>query len=142
MGSTVKNQVDNRIFKIFTFRGQNIDVSDQTIFTLKYLGLHDEEGKTIIISDPLTVNQKRSGSFLMFIMTAHLYQADTTFKHSHMACRACVQFPLYVDDIDAIIYNKILKNPHIILFHLAVLENGRNPYIGTFKKYKGGGVFP
>ena len=40
----MKNQVENGMNKIFDFRGQTIGVSDQAIFTLKYLGLHDKEG--------------------------------------------------------------------------------------------------
>ena len=39
----VKTQVENGIRKIFNFRGQTIDVSDQAFFTLKDSGIHDEE---------------------------------------------------------------------------------------------------
>ena len=42
MGSPVKTQVENGLNKTFYFRGQTIDVSDQAIFILKDLGLHDE----------------------------------------------------------------------------------------------------
>ena len=41
MGSPVKTQVENGLNKLFYFQGQTIDVSDQSIFTLNYLGLHD-----------------------------------------------------------------------------------------------------
>ena len=66
------------------------------MFTLKYSGLHDKEGNKINISDPLIVNQRRSGHFLSFVMTVHPDQSDTKFKHDHMACRAYIQLPLYV----------------------------------------------
>ena len=39
-----------------------------------------------------------------------------------------------VDGIDANIDTKMLKTIHYLLFHLANLDNGRNPYIGTLKK--------
>ena len=54
-----------------------------------------------------------------------------------MTCRACIKLPLDVYGIDAIIDNKMLKPPYIILVHLADLDNGRNPYIGTLKKEEG-----
>ena len=43
-GAPVKTQVVNELSKLFNFRGHTIDVSDQSVFTLKDLGLHDEEG--------------------------------------------------------------------------------------------------
>ena len=54
-----------------------------------------------------------------------------------MNCRACVQLPLNVDGVDAIINTQMLENPHDILVHVAALDNGRNPYIGTLNKDKG-----
>ena len=44
MGAPVKIQVVNGLSKIFDFRGQNIDASEQAVFTLNYSDLHDEEG--------------------------------------------------------------------------------------------------
>ena len=52
--SLVKTQLENGLNKLFNFQGQTIDVFDQAILTLKYLGLHDEEGNKINISDLLT----------------------------------------------------------------------------------------
>ena len=40
--------------QVFDFRGQTIDVSYQESFTLKYLGLHDEEGNKINMRNLLT----------------------------------------------------------------------------------------
>ena len=54
-----------------------------------------------------------------------------------MTCRACVQLPLYLDGIDAIIDTQMIKPLQMILVHLAALENGRKPYIDTPKKYRG-----
>ena len=51
-----------------------------------------------------------------------------------MTCRSCIKLPLYVDVIDARIDTHMLKTPHIILVHLAALDNGRKPDIGTLKK--------
>ena len=42
-----------------------------------------------------------------------------------------------VDGIDASIDTHMLEIPHILLFHSAALDNGRNPDIGTFKKDRG-----
>ena len=53
-----------------------------------------------------------------------------------MTCKACVQLPLDVNGIDAIINTQMFKIPHDILVHLAALENGRSPVIGTLKKEK------
>ena len=44
MGAPVWNQVENILSKIFNFQGQTIDVSDQAVFNLKYLGLYDKKG--------------------------------------------------------------------------------------------------
>ena len=71
------------------------------------------------------------------MITVHPYQADPKCKHSHMTCRACVQLPLDVDGIDAIINNQTMKSPHDILVHLAYLDSGINPEVGTLKKEKG-----
>ena len=76
MISPAKTQVENGIFKIFNFRGQTIDVSDQAVFTLKYSVFHDEEGNKIDVSDPITVAQRRSSLFLLFIMMVHPDQDD------------------------------------------------------------------
>ena len=59
----MKKQVENGLNNLFDVQGQKIDVSDQVIFTLKDLGLHDEEGKKINISDPLEAAQRRSDRF-------------------------------------------------------------------------------
>ena len=72
----VKTQVENGLIKIFNLRGQTIDVSDQDVLILKDSGIHDEEGKKTNVSDLLTGSQRRSGSFLYFMMTVHPYQAD------------------------------------------------------------------
>ena len=53
MGSMVKNHVKNGLSKLYELRCQTIDVSDQTVLTLKYSGRNDEEGKKTNISDPL-----------------------------------------------------------------------------------------
>ena len=58
VGARVKSQVENRLSKLFDFWGQNIDTSDRDIFTLKDLGFHDEEGKKINTSNPLTAAQR------------------------------------------------------------------------------------
>ena len=136
-GSLVKTQVENGLSKIFDFWGQTIDVSDQDVFILKDSGLHYEEGKKINVSDLLTAAQRRSGRFLSFMMTVHPYQADPNFDYSCMTCRACVQLPLDVDGIDASIDTQILKPPHILLVHLAALDNDRKPGIGALKKDRG-----
>ena len=62
MGAPYKTQLENGLSKLFNFRGQTIDVSDQAVFTLKYLGIHDEEGKKPNISDLLIETQRQSGS--------------------------------------------------------------------------------
>ena len=54
-----------------------------------------------------------------------------------MTCRSRVQLPLDLDGIDSSIDTQMLKNPHNILFHLADLDNGRKPDIGTLKKDNG-----
>ena len=123
--------------KLFDFRGQTTERSDQAIFTLKDAGLHDDEGEKINTSDPLTASQRRSDSFLSFQMTVHPAQADPTCKHSIMNCRACVKLLLYLDRIDARINIQMMRTTHDLLFHLAYLDNGRKAEIGTLKKEKG-----
>ena len=59
MEALVKTQVENGLSKNFDFRGQTIDVYDQAVFTLKYSGLHDEEGNKINVSGPLIETQRR-----------------------------------------------------------------------------------
>ena len=54
-----------------------------------------------------------------------------------MTCRECVQLPLYVDGIYASIDTQMLKPPHILLFRLDALYNGRNLDIGTINKDRG-----
>ena len=51
-----------------------------------------------------------------------------------MACRACVQLPLYTKGKDYTIDNKILNTSNEILVHLADLENERKLDIGNLKK--------
>ena len=105
-------------------------MSDQAIFTLNYLGIYGEEGKKNTIRD-------QSGSFFSFIMMVHQDQADTNCNHSRMICKACVKLSLDLDGVDDRIDSQILTLPHIILFHLVDLENGRKPYIGIPKKERG-----
>ena len=52
----VKTQVENVMSKIFNFRGQTIDMSDQAVFNLKDSGIHKEERKKINTSNPLTTS--------------------------------------------------------------------------------------
>ena len=59
MGAQVKTQVENRLSELFDSRGQTIKTPDQAVFALRDSGLHDEEGKKINTSDPLTVAQRR-----------------------------------------------------------------------------------
>ena len=101
--------MENGLSNLFDFQGQNIDVSDQAVFALKYPVLRDEEEK-INVRNPLTAGQRRSGHFLSFIMRVHPDQADPNCNCSHMACRACVQLPLDVDGIYSSIDTQILKN--------------------------------
>ena len=54
-----------------------------------------------------------------------------------MTCRDCIKLPLDVDGIYASIDTQILKSPHNILVHLADLDYGRKPDIGTLKKFRG-----
>ena len=68
------------------------------------------------------------------MMTFHPYQADPKCIHSCMTCRACIQLPLDVDGVNSSIDTQILKTPRDGLVHLAALENGINPDIGTLKR--------
>ena len=129
--------MENGLSKIFYLQGQKIDVSDQAVFTLVNSGLHDEEGRKTNVSNPLTASQRRSGSFLSFMMTVHPDQADPNCNHNCMTCREFFKLPPDVYWIDASIDTQILKNPHYPLVHLAALENGINPDIGAIKKGRG-----
>ena len=71
MGYPVKTQVENGLSKLFVLRGQTIDMYDQAIFTLKDLGIHDEEGKKINIINLHTSAKRLPGSFVLFMMTIH-----------------------------------------------------------------------
>ena len=101
------------------------------------MGPHDEEINKINVSNPLKSAQRRSDWSLSFMVTVHPDQADPKCKQNIISCRSCVKLPLYIDVIDGSIDIKILEPPHILLFHLADLENGRNPDIGTLKKDRG-----
>ena len=103
MGAPVKTEVVNGLKNLFGFQGETIDVFDQAVFTLKYSGLHDKEGKKINISYPLTVTQRGSGCFLLFMMMVHPEQADTKFKNIRMAFVDGFQIGLDVHGIYAII---------------------------------------
>ena len=91
IGDLVKTQVGIGLCKIFDLPVQTIDVSDQAVFILNHLGLHDEEGKKTNVRDPLIVGQRRSGSFLSLMMMVHPDKANTNCKHSPMNCRACIK---------------------------------------------------
>ena len=73
---------------------------------------------------------------MFFMMKVHPDQADPKRNHSCMACRAYVQLPLDVEEIDASIDKQILKTPNDLLFHLADLEIRIKTNIGTTKKYR------
>ena len=64
-------------------------------------------------------------------------QYDPNWKHIHIICRVCIKLPLDVYGIDASIDTKMTDNPHILLFHMEALDNGRKPDIGTLKKERG-----
>ena len=126
MSAPVKNQVENGLCKLFDFQGHTIDVSDQAIFTLKYLGLHYELGKKTNVSELLTATYNKSCRFLLFMTTVHLDQADPNCKHSCMIFWACVQLLLGVYGRDDIIDTQTIKISHNLLVHLAALHYGRN----------------
>ena len=71
------------------------------------------------------------------MMTVHLGQTNTKCNYSRIIFRACIQLPLDIDGIDSKIDTQMIKNPHYLLFHLAALDNGRKPDIGTLKKDRG-----
>ena len=71
---------------------------------------------------------------MSFMMTFHPDQADPKCNYSCITCRACVQLPLDLDDIDSRIDTQMLKTPHDCLVHLAALDNVIKPDIGTLKK--------
>ena len=71
------------------------------------------------------------------MITVHPGQDDLNLNYSHMMCRAYIQLPLNVDEIDASIDTNMLENTHILLVHKAALDNGRKPDIITFKKDRG-----
>ena len=79
----------------------------------------------------------QSGRFVFFMMMVHPDQSDPECKYSCTTCRECIQLPLYVYGIDAIINNQMLKISHILLVHLSALKNGRNLGIDTLNKEKG-----
>ena len=64
-------------------------------------------------------------------------QADLNCNCSRTTCRACIQLLLDVDGTDAIIDTQILKNTHILLVHLTVLDYRRKQDISTLKKDRG-----
>ena len=71
------------------------------------------------------------------MMTVQPYQYDPHCNHICITFIHCVQLALYVDGRGASIDTQILKHPHILLEHLAALENKINPDIGTLKKERG-----
>ena len=101
IGAPVKNQGGNGLSKILDLWVQTIYVSDQGVFILKDLGNHDEEGEKKNVSDPITADQRSSGSFLSFVMRVHSDQADPNFNYSCMTCRACIKLLLDLDWIYA-----------------------------------------
>ena len=58
------------------------------------------------------------------MMTIHPDRDDPNCKHSRMTCSSCIQLPLNVDGIDAIIDTQILTTPHDLLVQLSALDNG------------------
>ena len=71
------------------------------------------------------------------MITVHPYQADPNLKHSRMTCRDCVKLPLDVDGIGDSISTQMMKTLHDLIFHLAALDYGIKPEIGTLKKNRG-----
>ena len=105
----MKTQVENGLSKIFYFRFQTIDMSDQSIFNLKDSGLHNKEVNRINISDPLTAAHRSSSRFLLFMMMIHPDQADPNCNHSRMTCMYRFQLLLDIDGIYDRINTQILK---------------------------------
>ena len=65
MGAPVKTQVKNGLSKLFYFRGHTIDVSDQAVFILKDLRLHDEEANKTNVRNPIRAGERSSGHFCL-----------------------------------------------------------------------------
>ena len=53
MADTAKTQAENFMNKLFGFWGQNIDLSDQDVFVVTNVELHDQEGRNTTIGDPI-----------------------------------------------------------------------------------------
>ena len=51
-----------------------------------------------------------------------------------MDCRTRLQLLLDINEIYTSIDAQVIKTPHVILVHMADLDNERNPDIGTLKK--------
>ena len=83
MRAQVKTQVENMLSKLFDFWVQTIDVSDQAVFTLKYLVFYDEEGRIISTSYPLTAAQRQSGHFLLLMITIY---RDQSYSNCRISC--------------------------------------------------------
>ena len=71
------------------------------------------------------------------MMTFYPDQDDTKCKHGCMTCRDCVKLPLDVDGIGDSISTQMMKTLHDLIFHLAALDYGIKPEIGTLKKNRG-----
>ena len=136
-GRPRENSGGNCLRKLFDLWGHNIDVSNQSVFTLNDSCLYYKEEKKTNIQESITETQRILYHFLLLMMTIHPDQADTYCKHSHMNCSTCVKLLLDVYKIDASIDTQMLKTLHIILVHLVALENGRNPGIDTIDKDRG-----
>ena len=102
-------------------------MSEQSVFTLKYSLIHDEDENIINIGDPLSATQSKSCHILSFMMTFNPYQTDTKYKKIHMTCFECVQLPLYFYGVDDIIDTQIIKLPYNMLVHLSALDYERKP---------------
>ena len=102
-------------------------VSDQSVFALKCLALNDGEGKKNQHKKPAHSRLEAIRLVVSLMVMVHPYQIDQKCKHSRMTCRACVQLPLDVDEIDASINIQRLKTLRDLLVHLADLENRRKP---------------
>ena len=114
MGSLDKTQVENGLRKLFNFRSQTIDVSDQAVFVLKDSVIHDEEEKKNKCKWPAHNSPEEVRLFFSFMMTVHPDQADTNCKHILMNFRSCDLLPFGVYGIYASIDIQTLEKP--ILF--------------------------
>ena len=83
IGPPVKTQVGNDIDRILNFQGQNIYVSDQSIFINIYGPSYQRRKKTNT-SNTLTAAQSRTGYFMSFMIKVHPDQADQKYNYSHM----------------------------------------------------------